>query len=146
LENSWYSNLPTPNKTQLGFRNSIFWRTGPWELTVGANFYHQHQNAGDNTPSENDNFVTLKLAPVLNLSHGFRISSTLLYSSRRAMEDKSAHLFATVKANKQLGRHCNVFAEFHDMAGYTTGNWSQLTGQYQNRAVSVGATIYPFRQ
>jgi hypothetical protein len=62
------------------------------------------------------------------------------------MDDRHAHLFATVKANKQLGRHCNVFAEFHDMAGYTTGNWSQLTGQYQNRAVSVGATIYPFRQ
>lgn len=146
LENSWYSNLPTPNKTQLGFRNSIFWRTGPWELTVGANFYHQHQKAGDNTPSENDNFVTLKLAPVLNLSHGFRISSTLLYSSRRAMEDKSAHLFATVKANKQLGKKCNVFAEFHDLGGYTTGEWQMLTGLYQNRALSLGATIYPFRK
>ena len=146
LENSWYSNLATPNKMQLGFRNSIFWRTGPWELTVGANFYHQHQKAGDNTPSENDNFVTLKLAPVLNLSHGFRISSTLLYSSRRAMEDKSAHLFATVKANKQLGKKCNVFAEFHDLGGYTTGEWQMLTGLYQNRALSLGATIYPFRK
>ena len=60
---------------------------------------------------------TLKAAPVLNLPHGFRLSSTLLYSSRRSIDDRHAHLFATVKANKQLGRMCNVF-------------------------VSVGATIY----
>ena len=31
------------------------------------------------------------------------------------------------------------------MAGYVTGPWLQLTDLYQNRALSVGATIYPFR-
>ena len=54
--------------------------------------------------------------------------------------------FANVKANKQLGKKCNLFAEFHDIAGYATGNVSQLTGLYQNRALSIGATIYPFRK
>jgi hypothetical protein len=62
------------------------------------------------------------------------------------MEDKSAHLFATIKANKQLGKKCNVFAEFHDLGVYTTGEWQMLTGLYQNRALSLGATIYPFRK
>ena len=145
LENTWYSHLPGSNHLQLGFRNSIYWKTGPWELTFGANYYHQHLNAGTGTASDNDNFVTLKAAPVLNLSRGFRLSSTLLYSSRRSMDDIHAHLFAAVKANKQLGKKCNVFAEFHDLAGYATGYWSQLAGLYQNRAVSVGVTIYPFR-
>ena len=146
LESNSYSNLPTPNYMLLGFRNSLFWQTGRWELTMGANYYHQHQKAGAGVPSKTDNFVTLKLAPVLNLPHGFRLSSTLLYSSRRALAGKSAHLFATVKANKQVGKKCNIFAEFHDLGGYATGDWQALSGLYQNRALTVGATLYPFRQ
>ena len=145
VEGTWHNHLPTPNYQEIGFRNSVFWKTGPWELTLGANYYYHHVDAGAYSDSDHDNFVTLKLAPVLNLSHGFRLSSTLLYSSRRDMDDRHAHLFATVKANKQLGKKCNVFAEFHDLAGYVTGYWPQLTGLYQNRALSVGATFYPFR-
>ena len=144
IESDWYSHLSTPNHLQVGFRNSVYWKTGPWELTLGANYYYQHVDSDADTSSDNDNFVTLKLAPVLNLSNGFRLSSTLLYSSKRSIEDQHAHLFATVKANKQLGKKCNVFAEFHDLVGYATGNWSQLAGLYQNRAVSVGVSFYPF--
>ena len=145
FQGDWDSHLPGPNHMQLGFRNSIYWKTGPWELTLGANYYHQHLNADAVKPSDSDNFVTLKLAPVLNLSNGFRLSSTLLYSSRRLMDDLPAHLFATVKANKQLGKHCNVYAEFHDLAGYATGISQQLFELYQNRALSMGITLYPFR-
>ena len=145
VEGNWYSHLPGPNSMLLGFRNAIWWKTGPWELTLGANYYHQHVSEDADAASEHDNFVTLKVAPTLNLPQGFRLSSTLLYSSRRTIDSRHAHLFATVKANKQLGKKCNVFAEFHDMAGYVTGPWLQLTDLYQNRALSVGATIYPFR-
>jgi hypothetical protein len=62
------------------------------------------------------------------------------------MDNIHAHLFATVKASKQIGKKCNVFAEYHDLGGYMTGTWEQLSGLYQNRAVSVGATFYPFRK
>ncbi len=144
IESNWYSQLPGPNRQQLGLRNSVYWTTGPWQLTFGANYYYQHVDAEADTPSDHDNFVTLKVAPALNLPHGLRLSSTLLYSSRRAIEDTNAHLFATVKVNKQLGKKFNVYAEFHDLAGYTTGPWQHLVGLYQNRAVSVGATFYPF--
>ncbi|MBO4215068.1 MAG: hypothetical protein J5888_01890 [Bacteroidaceae bacterium] len=146
VECDWYSHLPGPNHLEVGFRNSIYWKTGLLELTLGANYYHQHLRAGAGTEADNDNFVTLKAAPALNLSGGFRLSSTLLYSSRRSMENKHAHLFATVKANKQLGKKCNVFAEYHDLAGYMTGEWEELLEMFQNRAVSVGVTIYPFRK
>ena len=145
-ENTWYSHLPGPNHMQFGFRNSVYWKIARWELTLGANYYHQHFNSDANNPSENDNFVTLKLAPVLNLPHGFRLSSVLLYSSRRTLEDRHAHLFGTVKVNKQFGKKFNVYAEFHDLGGYADGSWSQLAGLYQNRAVSIGATFYPFRK
>ena len=90
--------------------------------------------------------MTLKLAPVVLLPYDIRLSSTLLYSSRRTMDDKHAHLFAAVKVNKQLGKRFNVFAEFHDMAGYTKDYWMQLANLYQNHALSIGATIYPFKQ
>jgi hypothetical protein len=145
VESTWYSHLPGPNNMLLGFRNSVYWKTGPWELTLGANYYYQHKSAGADTASDHDNFVTLKFVPVLNLPNGFRLSSTLLYSSRRNMDDQHAHFFATIKANKQLGKKCNVFAEFHDMAGYVTGSWSQLASLYQNRALGIGATFYLFR-
>jgi hypothetical protein len=144
VEGTWHSDMPGPNTMLLGFRNAVYWKTGPWELTLGANCYYQHSGADAKTASAHDNFVTLKAAPVLTLPHGFRLSSTLLYSSRRAMDGQHAHLFAAVKANKQLSKKCSVFAEFHDMAGYATGTWQQLTDLYQNRAVSVGATVCPF--
>ena len=131
---------------QVACRNSVYWKTGPWQLTLGANYYYQHVSADATASSDNDNFYTLKVAPALSLPHDLRLSATLLYSSRRTLEDQHPHLFATVKANKQLSKKCNLFAEFHDIAGYATGNVSQLTGLYQNRALSIGATIYPFRK
>lgn len=146
LESDWFSDMPTPNYMQVGLKNALFWKTGPWELTVGANYYHQHRKAGQGMPSEDDDYVTLKLAPVLNLPHGFRLSSSLLYSSRRVLDGQAAHLFATVKADKQIGKRCDVFAEFHDLGGYATGSWLMLSGLNQNRALTVGATFYPFRQ
>ena len=145
VESNWYSHLPGPNQLLMGFRNSVYWKTGPCELTLGANYYHRHVNSTADTPSDNDNYVTLKAAPVLLLPKGFRLSSTLLYVSRRSIDDQHAHLFATVKVNKQWGKRCNVFAEFHDLAGYATGTSAQLSELYQNRALSIGATVYPFR-
>jgi hypothetical protein len=85
------------------------------------------------------------LARVLRLPYGLRLSSVLLYSSRRDIEQRHAHLYATVKAHKQIGEKCSLFAEYHDLGGYTTAEWSQLPGLYQNRALTIGATFYPFR-
>ena len=142
IENNWYTHLAGPNNQQLGIRNSMFWRTGPWELTLGANYYYEHRNADKDIAADNEHYVALKLAPVLNLPHGWRLSSTLLYSSRRSMNDIHPHLFATAKVNKQFGKMLNVFAEFHDISGYATGYWLQQAYCYQNRALSVGATVY----
>ena len=146
VEGNWYSHLVGPRHMQLGIRNSVYWKTGPLELTLGVNYYYQHVSSDAKNPSDNDNFVTLKAAPILNLPHGLRLSSVLLYSSRRTIDNQHAHLFATVKANKQLGKKCNVFAEFHDLSGYVIGNWQTLGDLYQNRALSIGATFYPFRK
>ena len=146
IEGTWFSRMVVFNYQLLGIKNSVYWKIGPWELTLGANYYYQHANSSEYVEAETDNYVTLKLAPVLHLPHGFRLSSTLLYCSRRNIYEMHPHLFAAVKANKQFGKKFNVFAEFNDLAGYTKGYWIQLSDLYQNRAVSVGVTFYPFRK
>lgn len=146
IEHTWYSQMLIPNYRLFGIKNSVYWKIGRWELTLGANYYHQHSDASEYIDSRNDNFFTLKLAPVLHLPHGIRLSSTLLYTSRRSINAVHPHLFATVKANKQFGKKINVFAEFHDITGYTKGYWLQLAELYQNRALRVGITFYPFRK
>ena len=69
--------------------------------------YHLHISY-DNTV--NETFYTLKLAPTLLLGKGFRLSSVLIYNSKIEAYGQHAHLYASVKINKDLGKRCNVFA------------------------------------
>jgi hypothetical protein len=94
-----------------------------------------------------NNFYQLKLAPTWLLGKGFRLSSVLLYNSRQHIYyEIHPHLFASVKVNKDLGRHCNLFAAFHDIAGPQTGYTFDMVDTYQNRALTIGLTYYPFRK
>jgi hypothetical protein len=90
----------------------------------------------------------LKLAPTLLLGNGFRLSSVLIYNSERDLYYKQyAHFYASVKVNKDLGKRCNVFADFHDIAGQpTTDQYVELLHSYKNRALTIGLTYYPFRK
>jgi hypothetical protein len=67
----------------------------------------------------------------------------LLYSSRKRRYDEHPWLYASLKVNKDLGRYCNVFADFHDIAGSPTALTSDLIGYFKNRALTIGITIYP---
>ena len=136
------SDLPTPNESLIGLGATVTWHQGVLRLTAGANVYHLHisyDNAVNNT------FYTLKLAPTLLLGKGFRLSSTLIYNSKIEAYNQHAHLYASVKMNKDLGKHCNVFADFHDIAGQLTGESYSLRQSFNNRALTIGLTIYPWR-
>jgi hypothetical protein len=61
------------------------------------------------------------------------------------MSENHAHLYASVKVNKDLGRRCNVFADFHDIAGQPDASTLYMTQSYKNRALTIGLTYYPFR-
>lgn len=136
-----------PNEYLTSFKTSASWHKGPLRLTVGANYHHRHISAGNDTKSVYDNFCTLKLAPTLLLGHGFRLSSVLLYSSKQefCLYTHHAHLYASVKVNKDLGKRCNIYADFHDIAGQPTGLADDLLQSYKNRALTIGLTYYPFR-
>ena len=138
----------TPNEYLTGLRTSITWNKGNFRLTAGANFYHKHISGfEDSLEPVYNNFYQLKLAPTWLLGKGFRLSSVLLYNSRRYdYLEIHPHLFASVKVNKDIGRHCNLFADFHDIAGRQTAYTINMMDTYQNRALTIGLTYYPFRK
>lgn len=136
------TDLPTPNQSLTGLGASVTWNKGSFRLTGGANVYHQHIKLDE---SSNDTFFTLKFAPTLLLGNGFRLSSVLLFNSKKDYIEQHAHLYASVKVNKDLGRRCNVFADFHDTAGQPETTTLLLMQSYKNRALTIGLTYYPWR-
>lgn len=136
------NDMVTPNESLLGLGATATWHQGALRLTAGANLYHLHISYDE---AVNNTFYTLKLAPTLLLGKDFRLSSVLIYNSKIEAYDQHAHLYASVKMNKDLGKRCNVFADFHDIAGQLTGEASLLMQPYHNRALTIGLTIYPWR-
>ena len=135
------SDLPTPNESLIGFGTTVTWHQGALRLTAGANVNHLHINYNE---AVNNTYYTLKLAPTLLLGRGFRLSSVLIYNSKIEAYDQRAHLYASVKMNKDFGKHCNIFADFNDIAGQLTGESYFLRQSFHNRALTIGLTIYPW--
>ena len=147
LLHTWLTNMISPNQYQTGLMTSVTWNKGPLRLTVGADFFHRHISSGDMIEAVNNNFYHLKLAPTWLLGKGFRLSSVLLYSSRQKLYyELHPYLYASVKVNKELGKHFNLFADFHDIAGQQAGEADELLHSYKNRALTIGLTYYPFRK
>lgn len=136
------NDIVTPNESLSGLGATATWHQGTLRLTAGANLYHLHISS-DN--AVNSTFYTLKLAPTVLLGKGFRVSSTLIYNSKIETYDQHAYLYASVKVNKDLGERCNVFADFHDLAGQPTEESYYLMQSFHNRALTIGLTFYPWR-
>ena len=137
-----HTDMPIPNQSLTGLGASVTWNKGALRLTGGANVYHEHIKLEE---SNNETFFTLKFAPTLLLGNGFRLSSVLLFNSKRDILEQHAHLYASVKVNKDLGRRCNVFADFHDIAGQPETTTLLLMQSFKNRALTIGLTYYPWR-
>jgi len=142
LTHTLRTDMLTPDESLTGLGASVTWQQGALRLTAGANVYHLHINYDE---AVNNTFFTLKLAPTLLLGKGFRLSSVLLYNSKREDSAQHAHLNASVKMNKDLGKRCNVFADFHDIAGQPSGDPFNLRQSFKNRALTIGLTYYPWR-
>lgn len=117
----------------LGVGTTAFWHTGPLRLTAGANyFWEKNRNVEDTSYSH---FAVMKLAPQLTLPSEWRLTSTLIWSTRRPFSSPvytPANLYAELSAYKRFGKHWLVEARYHDIAGQHWGN----------RAVTGGCTYY----
>lgn len=136
---SWTTGSMITDERYTGIRTSVTWRKGPFRLTAGADYYHGilfYPNF-----RRSINFFNLRLLPSLLLKGGLRISSRLQYNSRRQLlVEVHPHLYASVKVSKDLGRHCTISADFHDIAGTPKMSILQLGSYYDSRAVTFGFT------
>jgi hypothetical protein len=131
-----------PDESLTSLETSVTWHQGGLRLTAGANVNYLHISYDDAITST---YYTLKLAPTLLFGKGFRLSSTLLYNSKIEAYDQHAHLYASVKIGKDLGKRCHLYADFHDIAGQQKGEAYFLRQSFKNRALTIGATYYPWR-
>ena len=139
---TWSDNDPTYDQRSTGVRASVTWRNGPLRLTAGADFYHEYIKGMGEDGNDHDNYFNLRLLPSLTLPNGFRLSSMLFYNSRRSLvTDVHPHLFASVKVSKELGRHCTLSADFHDLAGMPRMSSHQANNVFHNRALTLGVTF-----
>lgn len=138
---SWTSNSLLADERYTGVRTSVTWRKGRLRLTAGADFYHGYANGPEYEVDKHDNFFNFRLLPTLLLNGGLRISSRLLYNSQKdLLVEIPSHLYASVKVSKDLGRHCTLSVDFHDLAGTQRTVAYQLGSTYDNRAVTFGLT------
>ena len=128
----WY------DSRQTGVKASATWHNDWFRLTAGADYCHEHAS-GDDLDVSNDNYFHLRLLPTLQLPYGLRLSTKLLYNSRRRIfYEIPSHLCTSLKVSKELGRHCTLSAEFHDLTGSSCLGYSQMGSTYDNREASVG--------
>ncbi len=139
LLHTWTHNAPVYEERYTGVRASVTWRKGCFRLTAGADYFHGYASETDGDFERHDNFFHLRLLPTLLLKGGWRISSKLLYNSRRYLPmEIHPHFYASVKVNKDLGRHCTLSAEMHDMAGTPRISLLEIGSSYDSRALTLG--------
>lgn len=118
----------------LGVGATAFWHKGVFRVNAGFNYFWQKTTYSADDKAYN-NFVTLKLAPQVSLSNGWRLASTMLYNSRKAYDSEfytPANFYADVLVAKSFAKKWLVEARYHDIAGQHTGN----------RAATIGVTYY----
>ena len=145
-----HQDIPNGHDNRLGIGSSLFWHTGILRLTAGFNYYWEKQSIQEHYNQSQDigsqpsgtywdhrysNYAVFKLAPQLSLADGWRLTSNLIWSTRRheyTLTYAPANLYAEVGVYKSMGKHWSIEGRFHDIAGQHMGN----------RAATIGATYY----
>lgn len=145
-----HQDITTGHDNRLGIGSTLFWHTGILRLTAGFNYYWEKQSdlqrynhsmdlssgeSGTYWEHKFSNYAVFKLAPQLSLADGWRLTSHLIWSTRRheyTLTYAPANLYAEVGVYKSFGKHWAVEGRYHDIAGQHMGN----------RAATIGATYY----
>ncbi len=119
----------------LGIGTTAFWHTGALRLTAGANYYWERDKSKADGNTTHQHFAVFKLAPQVSLPAEWRLTSSLLWSTRRSQESHAyapANLYAEAAIYKTICRHWLAEVRYHDIAGQHWGN----------RAATIGCTYY----
>ena len=124
----------------LAIKTSASWNKGNVRITAGASFFHHHVNGSEWIDELFNNYYLLKLMPTLLLDNGFRLSASLIYNSKQKLYDQHAWLSASVKVNKDFGKHWNVYVDLQNLAGQPSIAISQISSLSNKRAFALGCT------
>lgn len=121
----------------LGIGTTAFWHKGIMRLTAGINYFWQRSETPTEETQQRDadynHFAVFKLAPQFTLADGWRLTSNIIWCTRRSSNAYTpANLYAEVGVYKNLGKHWTLEGRFHDMASQHFGN----------RAATIGCTYY----
>ena len=125
----------------LGIGTTAFWHKGMLRITAGVNYFWEKaeifggEEGMNSKTSKYSNFAIFKLAPQLSLPAGWRLTSNMIWCTRRhtlAPAYTPANLYAEVGVYKNIGKHLTLEGRFHDIAGQHFGN----------RAATMGFTYY----
>ena len=146
----------------LGIGTTAFWHKGMLRVTAGVNYFWEKaeifggeegkngvnaaeaglsgdaaeaRDASQNKTCKYSNFAIFKLAPQLSLPAGWRLTSNMIWCTRRHTLTPAytpANLYAEVGVYKNIGKNLTLEGRFHDIAGQHFGN----------RAATMGFTYY----
>ena len=125
----------------LGIGTTAFWHKGMLRITAGVNYFWEKaeifggEEGKNSKTSKYSNFAIFKLAPQLSLPAGWRLTSNMIWCTRRHTLTPAytpANLYAEVGVYKNIGKHLTLEGRFHDIAGQHFGN----------RAATMGFTYY----
>lgn len=88
-------------------------KMGIWSLTAGFNVYGTRPAGG-----ERFTIADIRLVPVARLPQALQVSAKIIWYSTRSpyrMLRENTAFYGSLQADKQLGRHWNIHAEWHDM-------------------------------
>ena len=127
----------------LGIGTTAFWHKGILRLTAGFNYFWEKAEIFDgadehtsmNKNLEYSHFAIFKLAPQVSLPGGWRLTSNMIWCTRRHTATPAytpANLYAEMGIYKTINRHWTLEGRYHDIAGQHFGN----------RAATLGGTYY----
>lgn len=139
-----HQDLPGVNRDNtLGIGTTAFWHKGILRLTAGFNYFWEKAEIFDgadehtsmNKNLEYSHFAIFKLAPQVSLPGGWRLTSNMIWCTRRHTVTPAytpANLYAEMGIYKTINRHWTLEGRYHDIAGQHFGN----------RAATLGGTYY----
>ena len=104
----------------LGIGTTAFWHKGMLRITAGVNYFWEkaeifgEEEGMNSKTSKYSNFAIFKLAPQLSLPAGWRLTSNMIWCTRRHTLTPAytpANLYAEVGVYKNIGKHLTLEAD-----------------------------------
>lgn len=96
---------------------SASWHTGSFNLTAGMELTTSKYRMEEQLQKKRNTFAVFSLAPTLFLPQQWQLRAQAVcftkYAPKRMADDND--IYASLQLNKQIGRHADLYAQWHDI-------------------------------